>query len=196
MVDKIKKTGNLFVVSAPSGAGKTTLVEKALKAYPRAVRSVSMTTRLPRPGEKNGRDYNFVTEKKFRQIINNSGFLEYAKVFNHYYGTPKKFVEANIKKNKDVVLTIDVQGAMKIKNKLKNKAVFVFIVAPGFNELKKRLQKRKTDSSQEIKYRLKIARQEMAYLKNYDYKIVNDNVKTAYKQLLSIFIAERCKVSQ
>ena len=191
-----KNKGKLFVVSAPSGAGKTTLVEKILKACPDAVRSVSMTTRRPRKGEKNGCDYFFVPENKFKSIVREKGFIEYAKVFENYYGTPKKFVEDNLKKNKDVILTIDVQGAMKIKKSLKGKAVFVFVVAPKFADLKKRLLKRKTDSKQVIAHRLKIARQELEYIKHYDYVIVNDKLDLASKKLLSVLVAEKCKIEK
>lgn len=191
-----KRFGTLFVISAPSGAGKTTLVEKVLKSCPDVVRSVSMTTRQIRKGETAGRDYIFVSKEKFNALIKTNGFLEYAQVFNNYYGSPKKFIEANLKQKKDVILTIDVQGAMNIRKIMADKAVFIFILPPKFADLKKRLQKRKTDSAQEIACRLKVAKDEIKYLNYYDYQIINDDIKTAYKQLLSIFISTKCRVGK
>jgi guanylate kinase len=191
-----KKHGTLFIISAPSGAGKTTLVEKVIKACPNVVRSVSMTTRQSRNNEVSGRDYIFVSREKFKTLIKQNGFLEYAQVFNNYYGSPKKFIEALLKQHKDVILTIDVQGAMKIRKLMGAKPVFIFILPPKFADLKKRLLKRKTDSAQEIANRLKVAKEELKYLKYYDYQIINDDIKTAYQQLLSIFISVKCKVAK
>jgi len=190
----LKKKGTLFVISAPSGAGKTTLVDKVLKSCPNVVRSVSMTTRNIRKGEKAGHDYIYVSKEKFKRIIKASGFLEYAQVFDKYYGSQKKFIEAQLKKKKDIILTIDVQGAMKIKKIMKDNAVFIFILPPKFSDLKKRLLKRKTDSAKEIANRLKVAKQEIEYLKYYDYQIINDDRKIAYQQLLSIFVSTKCKI--
>ncbi|MFH1061476.1 MAG: guanylate kinase [Candidatus Omnitrophota bacterium] len=189
-----KKQGTLFVISAPSGAGKTTLVDKVVKACPNVVRSISMTTRQIRKGEVSGRDYIFVSKEKFNSLIKSKGFLEYAQVFNNYYGSPKKNIEADLKQKKDVILTIDVQGAMSIRKIMADKAVLIFILPPKFADLKKRLLKRKTDSAQEIACRLKVAKDELKYLDYYDYQIINDDIKTAYKQLLSIFISTKCKV--
>ncbi|MBU1045235.1 MAG: guanylate kinase [Candidatus Omnitrophica bacterium] len=189
-----KNHGRLFVISAPSGAGKTTLVNKVLKLCPNIVRSVSMTTRQIRKGEAAGRDYLYVSKEKFESLIKVNGFLEYAQVFGNYYGSPRKFIEAQLRQKKDVILTIDVQGAMKIQKSMANKAVFIFILPPKFSDLKKRLLKRKSDSSKEIANRLRIAKQEMKYLKYYDYQIINDDIKIAYQQLLSIFISTKCKI--
>ena len=189
-----KKQGRLFVISAPSGAGKTTLVDKVLKSCPNIVRSVSMTTRNIRKGEKAGQDYIYISKEKFQGIIKVNGFLEYAQVFDKYYGSPKKFIKTQLKNKKDVILTIDVQGAMKIKKIMADKAVFIFVLPPKFSDLKKRLLKRKTESAKEISNRLKIAKHEIKYLKYYDYLIINDDMKIAYQQLLSIFVSTKCKI--
>ncbi len=189
----MNKKGRLFVVSAPSGAGKTTLCEKIVKRVPGVVQSVSMTTRPKRPGEKDGRDYFFVSVEEFKKRLKNKEFLEYAKVFDNYYGTPRGFVESNLNKNKDVLLTIDVQGAMQIKKTFKKDCVFIFILPPSIKHLRTRLQKRKTDTTTQINQRLKVAKKELAFLKYYDYEVVNDDIKTAFEQLKAIFIAARCK---
>lgn len=190
----MNKEGKLFVVSAPSGAGKTTLCEKLILSLPDVLRSISMTTRSIRTGEVQGKDYFFVTEKEFNKKLKNNEFLEFAKVFDNYYGTPKKFVEKNLKGGKDVLLNIDVQGAMKIRKSFRKKAVFIFILPPSARDLKLRLFKRKTDSAFQIKQRLEVAKKELSYLKYYDYQIINDDIKTAFNQLVSIFIAERCRL--
>ena len=184
------------MISAPSGAGKTTLVDKLLKLCPNVVRSVSMTTRLIRKGEIAGQDYIYVSKEKFQSIIKANGFLEYAKVFDNYYGSPKKFIATQLKQQKDVILTIDVQGAMNIKKIMGDKPVFIFILPPKFADLKKRLLKRKTDSAKEIAYRLKAAKQEIKCVKDYDYLIINDDIKIAYQQLLAIFISTKCRIGK
>ena len=191
-----KAKGKLFVISAPSGAGKTTLCDKLKKKMPEIVESISMTTRALRVGEANKVDYFFVNEKVFKSKIRNNELLEHAKVFDNYYGTPRKFVEDNLDKGIDVLLNIDVQGAMKIRRKFKKDSIFIFIVPPSFDELEKRLTKRKTDKESEIKKRLDIARKEMDYLKDYDYKIVNDNLKDAFKKLVAVVFASRCKIEK
>ena len=189
----MNKKGRLFVVSAPSGAGKTTLCEKIIKRVPGVVQSVSMTTREKRPGEKDGKDYFFVSVAEFKKRLKNNEFIEYAKVFDNYYGTPRKFVETNINKNKDVVLTIDVQGAMQIRKTFKKDCVFIFILPPSIKHLRGRLQKRKTDSNMQINQRLRVAKKELTFLKYYDYEVINDDIKIAFEQLKAIFIASRCK---
>lgn len=189
----MNKKGRLFVVSAPSGAGKTTLCEQIIKRVPAVVRSVSMTTRRKRPGEKEGRDYFFVSSGIFNKNLKDNKFIEHAKVFDNYYGTPRKFVESNLSKNKDVVLTIDVQGAMQIRKNFKKDCVFIFILPPSIKDLRIRLCKRKTDSNRQINQRLRVAKKELAFLKYYDYEIINNDIKTAFEQLKAIFIASRCK---
>lgn len=180
----------LFIISAPSGSGKTTLCRKLLASGLDLADSVSMTTRLPRPGEKNGGDYIFVTDAHFKREINKGGFLEYEENFGHLYGTPKAFVEKNIRKGTSVLLNIDVKGAMKVKRAYPSASVLIFILPPSIKELKKRLHLRKSDSAQVIARRLAIARKEMSYKKRYDYMIVNDRIPEAYRKLKSVIEKE------
>ena len=183
-------TAKLFVVSAPSGSGKTTLCNKLFDDGLSLERSISMTTRPPRPGEKDGTDYRFVTEKYFRGIIKEDGFLEYEENFGHLYGTPKKFIEGNFKKGKNVLLSIDVKGAMKVKKQYPEESVLIFIVPPSMKTLEERLHSRKSEDKSAISTRLKLARQEISYKKRYDYTVVNDRLDAAYKKLRSIVVSE------
>ncbi|MCX5679239.1 MAG: guanylate kinase [Candidatus Omnitrophica bacterium] len=180
----------LFIVSAPSGSGKTTLCRKLLGSGLGLVDSVSMTTRLPRPGERNGDDYIFVTDAHFRREIRGGGFLEYEENFGHLYGTPKAFVEHNIRKGRSVLLNIDVKGAMKVARAYPAASILIFILPPSIRELKKRLHLRKSDSDQVIAKRLAIAKKEISYKEKYDYRIVNDHIPQAYKKLKAIIEKE------
>ena len=189
----IKRKGILFVVSAPSGSGKTTLCNRLVDSLKGISRSISMTTRPPRSGERDGMDYIFLERNAFLKRKEKNEFLESAKVFNEYYGTPKKYVEHMIKKGQDVLLNIDVQGAIKIK-RLKLRAVYIFIIPPSMAMLKERLIDRCTDSKKEIAERLKVAQNEMAYLYKYDYVVVNNILNSALETLRAIVIAERCRV--
>ena len=180
----------LFVVSAPSGSGKTTLCKKLLGSGLGLADSVSMTTRSPRPGEKNGDDYIFVTDARFRRQIRAGGFLEYEKNFGHLYGTPKDFIEDNIRKGTNILLSIDVKGAMKVARAYPAASVLIFILPPSIKELKKRLHLRRSDSAQVIARRLAIAKKEMTYKKKYDYRIVNDHIPQAYKKLEAVIKKE------
>jgi len=189
----MRKPGTLFIVSAPSGTGKTTLCEELIKTSPNIMRSISMTTRQKRGGEVQGRDYFFVSKKEFRAKIKKKAFLEYAKVFDNYYGTPRLFVQRMLRSGRDVVLTIDVQGAMKLRRRVRKNAIFVFILPPSFSELKKRLFKRSTENRSQIALRLAIARKELSYARYYDYQIVNDKVRNAFEKLTAIVTASRCK---
>lgn len=182
------KKGLVFVVSAPAGTGKTTLVRMLREEFHNVIESISFTTRPPRPNEVPGRDYNFITEPEFRQKIEENEFLEYAQVFHQYYGTSRLFVEGQQEKGKHVILVIDTQGALQIKGKLE--ATFVFISPPSLDELRARLYRRKSETEEAIETRLSWAEKEMALAKDYDYHIVNDNLKTAYDALRSILIAE------
>ena len=187
------RRGGLFIISAPSGCGKTTLCRGFLKKAPRIRRSVSLTTRPPRKGEKNGRDYIFVTRKRFEKEIREKNLLEWAMNFGYYYGTPKDRVLGLLAKGIDVILAIDVKGAMKVK-RLYPQAVTIFILPPSLSGLKKRLRQRKTDDNVEIAKRMKIAQREISCLPKYGYSLVNDNLKEAIYQLEAIVTAERCKV--
>lgn len=186
------KKGILFVVSAPAGTGKTTLVRMLLDEFhSRVVESVSYTTRFPRPNEVAGRDYHFISNEEFQKKIAEGEFLEYAQVFGQYYGTSRKAVEAQQGKGKHVILVIDTQGALQLKDKLE--AVFIFISPPSLEELKSRLHRRKSESDEAIEHRLSWAEKEMALSGRYCYHIVNDHLKAAYEALRSILIAEEHK---
>lgn len=185
----------LIVVSAPSGAGKSTLCNKLLKLYPEIKLSVSYTTRPPRLGEKEGRDYFFISEEEFRKKIEKDEFLEWAIVHGYRYGTGKRFVQENLGKNKDVLLEIDVQGAMKIRS-IYLEAVLVFVFPPNFAILKKRLLARKKDNPKEMKKRLNQARKELGYIKKYDYLVINDKIEKAVERLETIINAEKFKISR
>lgn len=193
LTNRIKKQGILFVLSAPSGCGKTTLAKKLIKSGIGIDQSISMTTRSPREGEIEGKDYFFVTQACFKKIISDRGFLEWTKNFGFFYGTPKRNIINNIKKGKDTLLLIDVKGALLVK-KLFREAVLIFLLPPSLADLKKRLKVRNSDTAGEIERRFKIAKKEISYVNRYDYKIINDNLKKAENDLKSIIIAERRKV--
>jgi len=183
----------LFIISAPSGSGKTTLCDMLLKRLPRITRSVSFTTRPPRPREKNGRDYLFVTRDEFERQKKGGNLLEWARNFGYDYGTPKDRVLKLLARGRDVILAIDVKGAMKVK-RIFPKAALIFITPPSMAELEKRLRKRKTDGSWEISKRIRIAKKELSYLPKYTYNVVNDDLKKAAEALVAIIKAERRKV--
>jgi len=189
----MKKKGILFIISAPSGSGKTTLISRLVDSLGGVTRSISMTTRPPRVGERDGMDYIFIEKGEFLKRKKKNEFLEWAKVFDEYYGTPKKYIKHLIAKGQDVILNIDVQGAMKIK-RLKMRAVFVFILPPSMEMLRERLVSRSTDSKNIIKERLRFAKKELSYSHRYDYAVVNNKLETALENLRSIVIAERCKM--
>ena len=185
--------GKLFVISASSGTGKTTLAKELLKKDRRLVQSISYTTRSPRPKERQGKDYFFVTKKEFKAIKRKKGFLEWANVFGRFYGTPKKEVEMHLKRKRDVLLLIDVQGAKKVK-KTKPDAVFIFLAPPSKEELKRRLIRRGTESAKEIDRRYRVATRELKELNNLklcDYRIVNREIPVARQVLEAIIRSER-----
>jgi guanylate kinase len=190
-----KRKGTLFIISAPSGSGKTTLCNKLVNSLNDLNRSISMTTRPPRSGERDGIDYIFIEKEEFLKRKNRNEFIEWAKVFDEYYGTPKRYVNHLIAKGQDVVLSIDVQGAMKIK-KLNTRAVCIFITPPSMSQLRERLVARSTDSRKEISKRLGLAKKELSYLSRYDYFVVNDVLVSALENLRSIVIAERCRIGR
>lgn len=184
--------GLIFIISGPGGTGKTTLVNMLTAEFNTVVRSISCTTRKPRPNEIEGCDYFFLEKEDFENKICQGGFLEHALVFGHYYGTSKDFVVHQQEQGKHVVLVIDIQGALALKKTLA--ATSIFITPPTFEELKKRLVKRKTESIEKIEERLKWGRQEIEMIPYYDYHIVNDNLKKAYEVLRSIIIAEEHRI--
>jgi guanylate kinase len=186
------KKGLVFVVSAPAGTGKTTLVRMLCEEFSCVQESVSFTTRPARPNEVAGFDYHFISKLDFEQKIAAKDFLEYAKVFDQYYGTGKLEVEEQCRQGNHVILVIDTQGALQLMDRFD--AVFVFIKPPNINELRKRLESRKSDSPESIEHRLSWAKKEMDLASRYDYQIVNDDLKTAYEILRSILIAEERRV--
>ena len=179
--------GKLIVISAPAGTGKTTLVQLLQDAFPdRVNQSISCTTRKPRKGEVNGKDYFFLTKEGFEERIRSDDFLEYATVFGDYYGTLKERVRDQQGSGKDVILVIDTQGALKLKKKVK--VTLIFIAPPSVEILEKRLKGRQTESPQALKKRLDWTKHEMKQAKYYDYIIINDDLETAYENLKKIII--------
>jgi len=193
MKTRKKIKGKIFVISSPSGGGKTTLSQKLLERTPHLVRSISMTTRRPRPGEEDGIDYYFVDEAQFARLLAKRGFLENARVFNCHYGTPKKFVERALNDEQDVLLLIDVQGAAQVKKRSKD-AILIFVMPPSIEELKDRLEKRSTESVGDITKRLRVAKREMKLSDKFDYIVENRYLEKAVSYVESIILAERLRV--
>ncbi|OGS33190.1 MAG: guanylate kinase [Elusimicrobia bacterium RIFOXYC2_FULL_34_12] len=183
------KPGIPIVISAPSGAGKTTIVNLILKRIKGLKYSISTTTRPPSKNEKNGRDYYFLSKKEFLNKRKARKFIETAIVHGYYYGTLKEKLDNNLKKGKDVVLNIDVKGALNVK-KIYPESLLIFVIPPSMKVLEDRLRKRHRDSEQEIKKRLKNAKMEMEYRKYYDYIVVNDSLEKAFNEIKNI-IKER-----
>jgi guanylate kinase len=185
----------VLIVSGPSGSGKSTLVQKILE-LPQTMASVSCTTRAPRKTENKGKWYNFVTEAEFRRMVDSGEFLEYAQVFGkNWYGTPRKWVdEARAQKN-DLVLEIDVQGALQAKRNLPG-AVAIFVLPPSSDDLERRIRERGQDSEEEIRRRLDRARDEMLNYHSYDFSVVNDDLERAGREVQSIVLASRCRVAR
>jgi guanylate kinase len=182
----------IVVVSAPSGAGKTSLCQEAARRMSRLVHSVSHTTRAPRPDEQDGRDYHFVDEATFRKMIEAGDFAEWARVHSHLYGTSRLLLEKQFAEGLDVILDIDTQGAA-ILRQVYPRAASVFVVPPTFALLEARLQQRRSNSQQEIRQRLATAREELQHYREYRYIVVNDVFDDAVEQLCSIITAERSR---
>lgn len=183
----------VLIVSGPSGSGKSTLVEKILE-LPGTMLSVSCTTRHPRNTEREGHWYNFVTEAEFQQMVARGDFLEYAQVFGkNWYGTPRKSVDDALAQGKDLVLEIDVQGALQVKQKLPG-AVALFILPPSRAELERRIRARGQDSEDEICRRLERARQEMLNYSSYDFAVINDDLERAGREAQAIALGSRCRI--
>lgn len=190
-----KKKGLLIVLSGPSGAGKGTICKALMEKEKNLKLSISATTRQPRNGEIEGKNYFFKLEDEFERMIENDSFLEWAKVYDHYYGTPKDFVLKNLEEGNDVVLEIDIQGALKIKEKFPE-GVFIFILPPSMEELKNRIKKRGTESEEEIIKRFKSAYEELNYVSRYNYVVINDSVEQAVEKIRAIIVAEKCRVDR
>ena len=195
MDTKKKDEGILLVVSGPSGAGKGTICSAIRSIYPNLHYSVSMTTREPRKGEVEGESYYFRTNEQFEKLIQEDAFLEYARVYDHYYGTPKKYALDLINEGKSVLLEIDIQGAMQVKKRYPN-GVFIYIVPPSLKILSGRLHDRGTDSEEVIRKRLSQITSELAMAHQYDYIVVNDVLEDAVHKTCSILEAEKCKLSR
>ena len=185
--------GRVFIVSAPAGTGKTTLTQMLVDEFPCVVESVSYTTRNPREDEKEGVHYSFITKDAFNQKINEGEFLEYADIYGDLYGTSREWVEKRLNQGKHVVLVIDTQGALKLKERYP--ATYIFIIPPSLEELRRRLLERRTESESVIEKRLEWAKKEVEKSQEYDYRLVNNDLKTAYQVLRSIVIAEEHKVN-
>ena len=186
------KKGLLLVLSGPSGAGKGTVCRALLKNEPSLRLSISATTRPPRPGEVDSVDYFFLDIEVFNKMIKDGELLEYAEVYNNYYGTPLSFVEKSLKEGRDIVLEIDIQGALQVKEKYPE-AVLIFIAPPSKFDLKKRLFTRGTDAREVIEKRLRCASGEIKLADRYDYIVVNDQVARAVEQIRSIITAEKSR---
>lgn len=185
----------VLIVSGPSGSGKSTLVEKILQ-LPGTMLSVSCTTRPPRRTESEGKWYNFVSEAEFQRMVAAGEFLEYARVFGkNWYGTPRKWLDEAEAQHKDLVLEIDVQGALQVKQKLPG-AISVFVLPPSSAELERRIRARGQDSDDEIRRRLERARQEMLSYSSYDFAIINDDLERAGREAEAIALGSRCRVAR
>ena len=185
--------GNLFIISAPSGTGKTTILKKIIAEMDNIAFSVSHTTRAPRPVEQEGIDYFFIDKDNFARMQQQGLFLEWAEVHGNLYGTSSYAIQEATEQGRDLLLDIDVQGARQVKKKLGHTGVFVFIAPPSLEELARRLAGRSTESEYVITTRLKNAREEMKSIDKYDYVIINDTVAEAVEVLKSIIIAERSR---
>lgn len=184
----------VFIISAPSGSGKSTLVHSLLEQEPGLIFSVSYTTRAPRGQEQDGREYHFVTREQFERMIAAGEFIEWARVFDHYYGTHRRYVDQGAAEGRDVVLDIDVQGARQLKEKIPG-AVSVFILAPSREELEKRLRARGDTSDAVIRRRLAEAAREIRNFEQYDYVLINDDLQAAAERLLWIVRTARLRSS-
>lgn len=184
--------GLLIIISGPSGVGKGTIIQELLRSMPELVFSISATTRPPRENEKDGVHYFFISRIEFEKRIRDNEFLEWAKVHDDYYGTPRKAVETSLNQGKTFLLDVDVQGSLLVKRTFPD-GVFIFVVPPTFSELRRRLLKRHTEKKFEIDRRLKDAEEELRHLKEYDYLVTNDVLNDAVLDVRSIIQAERCK---
>lgn len=182
--------GFLIVISGFSGAGKGTVVKRLVEKYGYSL-SISATTRAPREGEEDGREYYFKTEAEFQNLIDYNGFIEWAQYVDNYYGTPRKFVEKEMTAGRDVILEIEVQGAMNVKQQYPD-SLLIFVSAPDVESLKSRLAKRGTESGEVIAKRLKRASDEADDMKEYDYIVINDEIESCVDTIHSIIVSNKC----
>lgn len=191
--DQLHRRGLMFILSSPSGAGKTTLSRMLLARDPEIMLSVSATTRPPRPGEIDGVHYHFVSPTRFQEMIDEDDFYEWAEVFGHRYGTPKGAIRAGLKAGQDFLFDIDWQGTQQLYQKDQQDVVRVFILPPSIEELHNRLKGRGTDSAEVIAARMERARAEISHWDGYDYVIINDNIDVCFDKVRAILEAERMK---
>lgn len=191
----IHNKGILIVISGPSGAGKGTICKALLEKNDDISLSVSATTRNPRNGEVDGVNYHFLSKDNFLERIEADDFLEHAEVYGNYYGTPKSNVQEMLDSGKNVILEIDIQGALKVKEKADD-GVFIFILPPSMNELKQRIIRRGSETPESLMTRFKSAYQEINYVSKYNYAVVNDTVESAVEKIESILLAEKCRVDR
>ncbi|MFB6291370.1 MAG: guanylate kinase [Candidatus Bipolaricaulia bacterium] len=192
--DDYRRNGIFFVVTGPSGVGKTTIMESTLERDENLEYSVSHTTRDKRSGEVDGEDYYFVSKRKFEKIRDNEGFLEWAEVYGDYYGTSRKVIERIKNEGSDPFLDIDVQGAEQLRADSSVTAAFVFIAPPSLEELERRIVDREAEDLKTIEKRMRVARDEITRIPEFDYLIVNDKLESAVKDMESVIRAERLKV--
>jgi guanylate kinase len=189
---KEKGAGLIFIISAPSGTGKTTLVREVIRQLPGLQFSVSFTTRLPRPDEKDGEDYHFVSHSVFQKMVEKNEFLEWAEVLENRYGTPRPDLKKIEREGVDLILDIDTQGAKKVTKEIVQ-PVLIYLLPPSLKELRERLIKRGGDSLERVKFRLSNARRDMEEAYGYHYVIINESIEDALEKLKSIIVAERCR---
>lgn len=185
---RMKRKGILIVVSGFSGVGKGTLMKQLVHSYDNYALSVSMTTRQPRPGESDGKEYFFVSREVFEKTIAENGLIEYANYCGNYYGTPKEYVEKQLEKGKDVILEIEIQGALKVREQFPT-ALLLFVMPPSAQELKKRLEGRGTETEEVIDKRLKRATEEAEGIENYDFIVINDKLEECVKEMHGLILA-------
>jgi guanylate kinase len=189
--DALHRRGLMFILSSPSGAGKTTISRRLLAHDDCIGMSVSVTTRPPRPGEVDGKDYIFKTQAQFDQMVEDGHFMEWAHVFGHSYGTPKAQIKAGLKEGQDFLFDIDWQGTQQLYQKAETDVVRVFLLPPSLDELRRRLTARGTDSAEVIASRMARAQAEISHWDGYDYVVVNDDIDTCFEKVLHILAAER-----
>lgn len=191
--DTLHRRGLMFILSSPSGAGKTTIARRLLREDPEIRLSVSVTTRPMRPGEVDGKDYHFVSQAEFDRMVEDDEFYEWAHVFDHCYGTPKAQIRAGLKAGEDFLFDIDWQGTQQLYQKDQQDVVRVFLLPPSIDELRRRLNGRATDSAEVIQARMDRARAEISHWDGYDYVVVNDDIDLCFEKVTQILEAERMR---